>query len=189
MTVPGPGLPPDKLREMAFAMLDLADGLEAANAAEAEEDGPARRPRGFGPSIDHLAPLLASIARIEYRARGSRAELFDEELFGEPAWDMLLDLFVQTVEGRKISVTSLCIASRVPSTTALRYINELEKRGMIVREKSQVDQRTSFLRLSRDTFVKLGAYLRQRSSAFGFSQRQDALLQADNQVSAFAGIG
>lgn len=189
MSVPSPGLPPDKLREMAFAMLDLADGLEAAEVAEVERDGPARRARGFGPSIDHMAPLLASIARIEYRARGSRNELFDEELFGEPAWDMLLDLFVQTVEGRKTSVTSLCIASRVPSTTALRYINELEKRGMIVREKSQFDQRTSYLRLSNETFLKLGTYLRQRSSAFGFSQRQDAVSPAASETPAFVGLG
>jgi hypothetical protein len=160
-------LHPEKLREMAFGLLDLADSLETEDGADTGRNA------NLGQSVDQLAPLLASVARIEYRARGYRSVFFDSDLFGEPAWDMLLDLFIETVEGRKVAVTSLCIASRAPSTTALRYVNELEKRGILIREKSRFDQRTSYLGLSPDAFLKIGNYLKQRYSAFGFAKLID----------------
>ena len=50
--------------------------------------------------------------------RQARARLFDAELFGDPAWDMLLDLTAAHGEGAQVSVTSLCIAASVPATTA-----------------------------------------------------------------------
>ena len=42
----------------------------------------------------------------------------DAELFGDPAWDMLLDLTAARAEHTRVSVTSLCIASAVPPTGA-----------------------------------------------------------------------
>src|SRR3546814_5777917 len=54
--------------------------------------------------------------------RQLRARFFDPALFGDPAWDMLLDLTAARAEHNRVSVTSLCIASGVPLTTALRWI-------------------------------------------------------------------
>ena len=83
-------------------------------------------------------------ARQILRRRTERDQIFGSGLFGEPIWDMMLDLFVHM----EVSVSSLCIAARIPSTTALRYISAMEQRGMIERKKDRNDNRRSLLSLS-----------------------------------------
>lgn len=60
--------------------------------------------------------------------RGKFFDSFSEDLFRDPAWDMLLDLTLAHTECRRVSVTSLCIASGVPPTTALRWIRAVSTR-------------------------------------------------------------
>lgn len=62
-------------------------------------------------------------------------------LFGEPAWDILLDLYVAHLDGRQVAVSSACIAACVPPTTALRYLNRLERSGLIRRRPDAKDHR------------------------------------------------
>jgi hypothetical protein len=50
-------------------------------------------------------------------------------LFGEPAWDILLDLFIAHCRGDDLQVSSVCIEASVPSTTILRWIARLESEG------------------------------------------------------------
>jgi predicted transcriptional regulator len=83
-----------------------------------------------------------------YGNRRRRVKLFGPDLFGEPAWDILLDLFIATETGKQISVTSACIGAAVPLTTALRWLSMLEARGLIVRESDDKDARRSYVRLS-----------------------------------------
>lgn len=66
-------------------------------------------------------------------------------LFADPAWDMLLDLFAAHVEGARISVSSACLASGVPSSTALRWIGEMEKHGFVRRHPDATDGRRTFV--------------------------------------------
>jgi hypothetical protein len=54
--------------------------------------------------------------------RENRSQHFPTMPLGEPVWDLLLDLFVSHVRCRQISITSACIATNAPPTTALRYI-------------------------------------------------------------------
>ena len=76
---------------------------------------------------------LATIAMSIYRARRRRSKFFEASLFAEPAWDMLLDLFVACVRGRKVSVTSLCRAAEVSDATGLRWIDMLEGKSLVRR--------------------------------------------------------
>ena len=86
--------------------------------------------------------------RSYLRARSCRSEHFPPGLFADPAWDMLLDLYLARSEGRPVSVSSLCIAAGVPPTTALRWQCQLEKNGLIKREKDNRDARRVFLSLT-----------------------------------------
>lgn len=63
---------------------------------------------------------------------------------------MLLDLFVAAADGRDVSVSSACIASGVPNSTALRWIGELEREGMVVRRRDDRDARRTFLEIAPD---------------------------------------
>ncbi len=66
-------------------------------------------------------------------------------LFADPAWDMLLDLFAARAEGTRVSVSSLCIASGVPTSTALRWIAELERQNLILKHPDARDGRRTFV--------------------------------------------
>jgi DNA-binding MarR family transcriptional regulator len=61
---------------------------------------------------------------------------------------MLLDLTAARSEHRRVSVTSLCIASGVPPTTALRWIGQMVEQGQFVRVGDQADRRRAFIELS-----------------------------------------
>jgi DNA-binding MarR family transcriptional regulator len=71
-----------------------------------------------------------------------------KNLFGEPAWDILLDLYASEVEGRQVSISSACVASSVPATTALRWLNTLADSGLVARAPDGSDARRSNLELT-----------------------------------------
>ncbi|MDE1915960.1 MAG: winged helix-turn-helix transcriptional regulator [Sphingomonadales bacterium] len=99
-------------------------------------------------------------AKQIYRNRRRREQVFgDAALFGEPAWDIMLDLYVAAAEDKRVAVTSACIGSAVPATTALRWIKILEDRNLIEREVDEVDARRIFVRLSTTGFELMEEYL------------------------------
>ncbi|SMP58072.1 hypothetical protein SAMN06296065_102412 [Novosphingobium panipatense] len=111
---------------------------------------------------DH--PIWVELARQNYDDRRRRTKIFrSEELFGEPAWDILLDLFIAAKERRRVSVTSACIGSAVPSTTALRWITILEKQGLLVREADPADARRVYVKLSARGYAAMLEYFSSAS--------------------------
>jgi len=99
------------------------------------------------------------IAREHLAARRARARFFPTELFGEPGWDLILDLFIAGEEGKAISITSACIASGVAPTTALRWIGVLEERGMIARQPDPEDGRRMYVSLREEARTAVLAWL------------------------------
>lgn len=102
---------------------------------------------------------LAAIADRLYRSRRRREAHFKSGLFGEPAWDMMLDLFINKVRGRKLWTTSLCIAAGVPQTTALRYIAVLEQAELVQRAVDPQDRRVVLVDLTASGFTLMRDYL------------------------------
>jgi hypothetical protein len=82
------------------------------------------------------------------RQRQLRARFFEGDLFADPAWDMLLDLTAARAEHVRVSVTSLCIASGVPPTTALRWIGQMTDSGLLQRVDDETDRRRAFITLT-----------------------------------------
>lgn len=114
---------------------------------------------GLGP-VNWDDPTFGELARQAYDDRRQRDRVFnDPALFGEPAWDILLDLFVSYRDGRKISTSSACIGAAVPPTTALRWLTVLSERGMIEREDDPNDARRHFVRLTPHGYDLMLEYL------------------------------
>jgi DNA-binding MarR family transcriptional regulator len=88
------------------------------------------------------------LVRLIIRQRQLRSQFIDAELFADPAWDILLDLTAARAEHRRVSVTSLCIASGVPPTTALRWIGQMVEAGLLERVEDETDRRRAFIQLS-----------------------------------------
>ena len=92
-------------------------------------------------------PSLVDLARRLTQEFDYRRNFFDRELFSDPAWLILLDLFIHNTLGKPVSVSSLYLAAKTPATTALRWINTLADRGMIERFDDPTDRRRVHLRL------------------------------------------
>lgn len=106
-----------------------------------------------------------AIARARYEARRKRVAVFDrQELFGEPAWDILLDLYIAHAEGKPVSVSSACIGSASPPTTGLRWLGVLQDAGLVEREHDLRDQRRVLVRLSEDGIERMEDYFRSALS-------------------------
>lgn len=104
----------------------------------------------FGSPASHVRAIL--------RARRAREELIGNDLFADPAWDMLLDLYAASLEQRKVSTSELCIASAVPSTTALRWIEKLVQMKMVTREDDHLDGRRTWVSLSPAARLQMESY-------------------------------
>ena len=92
------------------------------------------------------------------RARRLRGEYFDESLFHDPAWDMMLDLLAAEIEQIRVPVSSLCMAAAVPATTALRWIKTLTEKELFVRRADPHDGRRVFVELSAEASSALRGY-------------------------------
>lgn len=103
--------------------------------------------------------LALSLARQIYASRRRRARYMNADLFGEPTWDVLLDLYVAACEERRVPTTSACIGAHVPATTALRWLRIMEMRGLVEREDDGKDGRRTFVRLSRRGYEVMTALL------------------------------
>lgn len=101
------------------------------------------------------------LVRRIIRQRRLRAKYFDGELFADPAWDMLLDLTAARVEHARVSVTSLCIASGVPPTTALRWIGQMIEAGLFERQEDDTDRRRAFITLSDRAAEAMARYFEE----------------------------
>jgi len=100
-------------------------------------------------------PELVAFARGMLASRRCRERLLSDFDFGEPTWDILLETFVAAGEGRKVSVSSLCIGAAVPTSTALRHITHLINAGHLRRVRDEVDGRRSFIEPSDEVLPRL----------------------------------
>lgn len=107
-------------------------------------------------SEDELTELACRI----YESRRQRARFLSMSLLGEPVWDMLLALYCFTARGRRMSVSSLCYASSVPQTTALRWVSVMEERKLIAKVKDEKDGRRLFVVLDEHGRDLMQRYLR-----------------------------
>ncbi|MFN3516799.1 MAG: winged helix DNA-binding protein [Novosphingobium sp.] len=101
------------------------------------------------------------LVRQIIRQRQLRARFFDGDLFADPAWDMLLDLTAARAEHTRVSVTSLCIASGVPPTTALRWIGQMTESGLLQRVEDETDRRRAFIALTDKAADAMARYFAQ----------------------------
>ena len=115
-------------------------------------------PRSFVPEQRMVDRQRAKAVRHMLRQRRMREQFFPADLFADPAWDMLLDLYAARLERQPVSVSSLCIAAAVPATTALRWIKTMTDAGLFIREADPHDGRRIFIALAEGACDALARY-------------------------------
>lgn len=109
--------------------------------------------RGFDIGDDQIPDgILVREIEIMIKMRKLRATSLPQVQFGEPAWDVLLDLTVARFGQRKTSISSASIAAGVPMTTGLRCLQELIAKGVVERFDDQKDRRRSFVQISEAAY-------------------------------------
>ena len=110
-------------------------------------------------SLEQRRVVYAEFAREAYATRRRRSRIFqNSELFGEPAWDILLDLYIAHVEKKSVSVSSACIGSAAPPTTGLRWLGVLADQQLVMREHDPEDQRRVLVRLTERGLIAMDEY-------------------------------
>lgn len=96
-------------------------------------------PQADTPSPDRFAADQTAKARALQADRRRRKTMFalSSQIFHEPAWDILLDLFVAEGEDRVADFAALCANAGIQGPTALRWITTLEQVGLV---HARVDQ-------------------------------------------------
>ena len=119
----------------------------------------------ISPSNDGDAEIseaeLVQLARRISHWRRRRDTLLAPIIFADPEWDILLDLYAQSGFGRRISMSSLCIAAAVPATTALRCINAMVDQGVLAKSRDANDARRVLVELTDETKSKMRSWLLQ----------------------------
>jgi hypothetical protein len=126
-----------------------------------------------GASLD-VASTVGVLRRI-IRERRVRERYFNEVRFGEPAWDIILDLTLAWFENKTVAVSSLCIASGVPMSTAMRWINDMIEAGIIDRWIDPADGRRTLVRITpatRDAMLRYLAALNVSENALSQSSAE-----------------
>jgi DNA-binding MarR family transcriptional regulator len=159
-------------RAAALAVV-LANSKRPLRVADAATDKSAARLRQLSDEVSRIASTLARLStgpgaarmpeitttgnipdvpiedvRAVIRARRMRSRYFAEDLFADPAWDMLLDLLQAEIAQLRVPVSSLCIAAAVPATTALRWLKSMTAQGIFLRRADPHDGRRVFVELS-----------------------------------------
>lgn len=82
--------------------------------------------------ITDMDAATLRLARAALRANRSRDRIFSQELFFDPAWDIMLMLFVASAEGVMLPLGDVVAHLPGSPTTITRYITVLEERGLLV---------------------------------------------------------
>jgi len=135
----------DQIRHRLSSALRLVDEIVGAPAPS-----PVRQATAI------TEPQIRALLRL----RRNRARFFDADLFADPAWDMLLELYAAELGQRRICITSLCGGAAVPGTTALRWIGNLEAKQLIMREKDPLDGRRFYVSLTAKGLEAIENYFR-----------------------------
>jgi DNA-binding MarR family transcriptional regulator len=132
-----------QLAEMAASMRDLAE----------------RGPRAGGETSPANGTALDVLAEGLLRQRHARARFLPPSLFHEPAWEILLSLYVAQRRGRTLNVKHLVEEVDAPVTTSQRWIDTLAHMKLVQRLADVNDRRRIELSLSENAMDAMERYL------------------------------
>jgi DNA-binding MarR family transcriptional regulator len=132
----------DQMGGMAEALRSLAEGMRVT------------------PSVAHPPPRsLVEIAERILAQRKGRTRFLPPSLFHEPAWEVLLSLYVAQCRGRTVNIKHLTQAVDAPVTTAQRWVDALAHMRLVHRAVDDFDRRRVELSLTQGAMQAVEGYL------------------------------
>lgn len=136
-----------ELRDLATRILGLTEE-EGATIELYRQDANPIQPAEYSSDLIGDDELWRA-ARKALARKKARVEFLPAEMSTGACWTMLLDLFDNERRQKLVSITSVCSAAMVPTTTALRYLGLLFTMGLVERLNDPRDARRVNVRLTR----------------------------------------
>lgn len=102
---------------------------------------------------------LLECARLLLASRQERRTVFATQVFGDPAWDMMLAAYVTEAEGGVLDLDTLARAANVPAASAGRWTRALEGEGLIELESHGGTRPHCLFRLTASAHHQFETYL------------------------------
>jgi DNA-binding MarR family transcriptional regulator len=139
------------LRNAIRLLRRLVEGEEMALAVEHQLEGVAITRSG------DWSEFIAR-ARLLLLNRRRRRRFFNPDLFSEPAWELLLALYIEH-QGRRFNLNQLTEFVGLAPTTVLRWTEYLEEQELVHRIPQPTDRRAMFVELTDKGKSAMEAYL------------------------------
>ena len=128
-------------------------------------DAPIRAIVGRNERVELPSALVRIAARI-HALREARFFHFDRGLYGEPAWDMLLAIYIAQGRGFSMSMAEVCEEAEAPKTTALRWLGHLEREGLVIKRPNPRRSNSSLIEITENAALELNRYFARVSAIF-----------------------
>lgn len=73
-------------------------------------------------------------------------------------------MYAVELEDGQVTITDVCKATEIASTTGLRWVGELQELGLVVRRDDETDRRNALLRLSPKGLAAMKDYFGEQLS-------------------------
>lgn len=147
---------------MNESVAELIEELSAKLSALTDEYA-ARIARATDPATGGIEPTdtaLLEEAIAVMAERRMRREFLPEEIFHDPAWNILLALFASGAERTPMTVKDVVLQSDAPATTSQRWIDQLHDLNLIDRSIDKDDRRRVKVSLSQSGSHAMKSYFR-----------------------------
>jgi len=92
--------------------------------------------------------LVLTLAAATREARRLRVEIFPGAPLGNPMWDVMLDLFIQEMNGFRTSLDHLALTGDTPAAKVYESVDTLVRIGLVERTPDRFDARVQWLSLT-----------------------------------------
>lgn len=107
---------------------------------------------------EHILLILA--------VRRGREDVFGRDLFSDPAWDVLLELYAAKLADRRATASELAAAIDAPQSTTARWIAALADRGLVAPEREPREPGRLWISLTSEGAARMKRLADQWGSAF-----------------------
>jgi len=134
-----------------------ADSYVGRSGEQGSLAEPSRHAMAAGRSTGDQKPLEGIGPLLDWMELRDR---YFGSLFRDPAWNIMLELYQAKIEGRAVSIKRACIAAKVPATTALRRLSDLEAAGLVAKQTDGADKRRLLVELTPTAYERMAECLK-----------------------------
>ena len=112
------------------------------------------------PALDTMGPRAFFASLLDLRR--NREKHFGIELFGEPAWDIMLQLMIARIDDKELRLSELIGNPASPPAATRHYVEELIQARLVDRFENAADERDFYLSLSSEAARRMAELYRAR---------------------------